>query len=329
MKLYFLLISLCLYCNSIFAQLGDAQDVIDVAQDLISLTDQYSSPIAKATIFQSSGGWYTSVKPKDKFEVELSLQYNVLAISNAEKSFTVNEAQLKNITIQGAPTVVNIPTALGNDNVVVLEGSINGDTFEFDAPEGLNSNIVQHGQIQASIGLWKNTSFVVRYTPNISIDESDYGAVGFGVLHNLDQWVPSLKDNNFNLAFLGTYSRYYMEYEFKQVDLIVGALNTIEVTGEYFGFNLIGSKSIKNFDFSLGLGVGNSQFNYEIGGQGDFILDILNTGLKPISDSAAFKTDVAINYNLKNFSVNTMLTIGEYYNLIFGVNYNFNLSKSI
>ncbi len=82
----------------------------------------------------------------------MSLQYNVLFIPNKNRSFLIQEDELQNITILGEQASVEIPTALGNDDVVVLQGTINGSPFEFDAPEGINDKTVKYAQLQASIG---------------------------------------------------------------------------------------------------------------------------------------------------------------------------------
>lgn len=320
-KYKLLLIVSVICCNSVFSQFDDVKAV---AEDLIFLTDQYITPAANASVFQASGGWYTSVKPKDKFDVELSIQYNVLLIPNNQKAFLVNEVQLQNIGIQGNVTSSLIPSALGDDNIVVLEGSINDEVFEFDAPEGINTNTVQHGQVQASVGLWKKTNVLVRLAPSIKINSSVYKSLGFGVMHNLNQWFNGIKNSTYNFAFLGTYSNYSVDEDFNEADLIIGKINAIKVDGQSYGFNLISSKTFNNFDVSLGLGLTTSNFEYKVGGEGDLLLDILNTGLETLSKSKTnFKSDLSVNYNLNNFSINSMLTFGNFSNIVVGLNYNF------
>lgn len=321
LKQKLLFIVAIVFCNSAYSQF---EDVKAVAEDLIFLTDQYITPAANASVFQASGGWYTSAKPKNKFDVELSIQYNMLLIPDNQKTFLVNQAQLQNIAIQGSATSSLIPSALGGDNTVVLEGSINDEVFEFDAPEGINANTVQHGQVQASIGLWKKTNVIVRLAPSIKINSSVYKSLGFGVMHNLNQWFNGIKNSTYNFAFLGTYSNYSVDEDFNEADLIIGKINAIKVDGQSYGFNLILSKTFSNFDVSLGLGLTTSNFDYQVGGEGDLLLDILNTGLKTLSKSKTnFKSDLSVNYNLNNFSINTMLTFGAYSNIVIGLNYNF------
>ena len=57
----------------------------------------------------------------------------------------------------------------------------------------------------------------------------------------------------------------------------------------------------------------------------DRLLQILNDSLEGLEASKTnFKADVNVNYRIKDFSINTMLTFGDYTNLNFGINYNIN-----
>lgn len=301
------------------------EDINAVAGDLIFLTEKYISPAAEASVYQASGGWYSNFTPKKKFEVELSLQFNMLLIPNRNKTFLVNEAELQNIQIQGAQTSAQIPTALGNDDVVVLEGQIGSDTFEFDAPEGINENTVKHGQLQATVGLWKETNLIVRYAPNIKINETNYQSYGFGVSHHLNQWIPALKESSYHFGVLFNYASMSVEDTFNEADLLIGTINGIAVEGETLGFNIVGSKSYKNFDFSTSLGLTSSKFDYSVTGTGELLLTVLNQSLATLNTSKTnFRADLNVNYRIKDFSINSMLTLGTYSNLNIGLNYNFN-----
>jgi len=299
-------------------------DVSTIAGDLVLLSDQYVSPAAEAAVYQSSGGWYTSAKKKDLWDLEVSLQGNLLFIPNRSSDFLIDESQLNNIRIQGSETSALTPTALGGDQTVVLEGSIDGDVFEFDSPEGLNQSYLRHAQIQASLGLWKGTSVIGRISPKIRIKNTYYELLGFGLQHNLSQWIRSLNDSSFSFAGLVTYSNFTVSDTFTAVTLPVGVLKSVNVDGESFAFSLLASNEIGDFTISGAIGLATSDFEYAIGGQGDLVLTTLNQALNTLDASRSnFKADLGVDYRIVRFSVNTMLTFGSYSNLILGVNYNF------
>ena len=311
------------FCLISAVTLAQIEDVGAIASDLVLLSDQYVSPAAEAAVYQSSGGWFTSAKKKDLWDLEISLQGNLIFIPNKSTDFLIDEADLQNLTIQGEGTTANSPTALGGDNFVVIEGHIGDDFFEFDSPEGINESSVRHAQLQASLGLWHGTSFVARYSPKIKINKTYYQIIGFGIQHNLSQWIPSLNESTFDISGLITYSVYSVSDTFSKVTLPIGSLNSIVVDGQSFMFNLIASKEVKKFNFSTALGLTSSQFDYEVGGSGEVLLSTLNQALGNLAESQInYKVDVGIDYRIQRFSINSMLTFGEYTNLVLGLNYN-------
>lgn len=308
------------YSAIAFAQFDD---VSDIAEDLVFLADKYVSTAAEASAYQSSGGWYTSAEKKELWDLEISIQGNLLIVPNKSKNFLLNESDLINLSIQGEATSASLPTALGGDNFVVIEGSIGDDPFEFDSPEGINESYVKHAQLQASLGLWKGTSLIGRFSPKIKINKTYYQILGFGVQHNLSQWIPSIKETSFDLSGLLTYSFYSVSDTFSAVNLPIGTLNSVVVDGESLMFNIIASKQIEKFTFSTAIGLTSSKFDYKVGGDGELVLNTLNQALGTLNESKTnFKGDFGIDYRIYDFSVNTMLTLGNYSNLIFGINYN-------
>ena len=317
-----IIVALCFFTTYTHAQL---EDVGVITEDLIFLTEKYISPAADASVYQSSGGWYSNFTPKEKFEVELSLQYNVLFIPNKLNTFLLNESDLQNIMIYGEDSSALLPTAIGDKDVVLLEGTYDGSDFVFESPEGIDQKVINHGQIQATVGLWKQTNVIVRYAPEIEFKDTKYNSFGFGISHHLNQWINSLKDSSFYFGFLVSYSNYKVEDTISEIDLMLGTINAVKVKGESIGFNIVGSKSVNHFDFSASMGFANSKFNYDVEGTGNVFLGVLNNALKDLENTRTnFKADFNVNYRIKNFSINSMLSFGDFTNLNVGVNYNIN-----
>ena len=304
-----------------FAQFDD---VSDIAEDLVFLADKYVSPAADASVYQFSGGWYTSARKKELWDLEVSLQGNLLFIPNKSKGFIFSESELRNLSIKGEETSTRTPTALGGKDIVVLEGSLGDDIFEFDSPQGIDESYVKHAQFQASLGLWLGTTLIGRFSPKIQINKTYYQILGFGLQHNISQWIPGMNQSSFSLAGLITYSFYTVGDKFTPVNLPIGELNSVIVDGQSCMFNIIATKELEKFSFSTAIGVTSSKFDYKVGGNGDIIINALNQALDTLNESKTnIKGDFGIDYRFYDFSVNTMLTLGNYSNLIFGFNYNF------
>jgi len=286
------------------------EDIGNVAEDLVFLSGQFITPAAEAAVYQSSGGWYTSAKKKELWEAEFSIQGNMLLIPGKANRFLVDESNLKNLRVKGDATTAFLPTAFGNDEFVVMEGNIGDETFEFDSPEGFNESSIMHAQLQAAVGLWKGTTITGRYSPEIKINDTEYQLYGFGIQHNISQWIRDLEESDYDVSFLATYGNFNVGDEFNEVSLALGTtINSVLVDGETLSFNMIASRTFGSFDVSGALGLTSSNFEYSLGGQGDLILEILNEALKDLNgNQMAFKTDINVNYNFKDFSVNSMLT---------------------
>ncbi len=310
-----------LFSTMAFAQL---EDVGAIVGDLVYLADQYVSPAAEASVYQSSGGWYTSAKKKELWDLEISLQGNLLFIPDKSKNFVLNNSNLDYFQIQGDVTSANTPTALGGNNFIVLEDKFDND-FEFDSPEGIDEDFVKHAQLQASLGLWEGTTLIGRYSPKIKINKTYYQLFGFGLQHNISQWIPSIRETSFNLAGLITYSVYSVSDNFPEVRFAGEKLNSVVIDGKSFMFILVASKQIRKFNISSAIGLTSSKFEYSLGGEGSILLPLLNRELGSLNESKSnFKADIGVDYRFYDFSINTMLTFGSYTNLIFGINYNFN-----
>jgi len=302
--------------------LSQDQDLNDLAGDLIFLTGQYVEPAAQATIYQSSSGWFKNAKALNLWEVDLSLQANALFLPKRKQSFEISEANFVNLSIKGNETTATIPTALGGESNVVLEGSINGNSIEIDAPEGLNESVFNYFQFQASLGLWKGTTFIARYAPKIKINKSYYQAFGFGLQHNISQWIPTIDNSKFNLAALISYSNYNVSDEFSPANFVLGTVNAINVEGSSILFSILASKTIKKLDFTAAIGVTKSEFSYQIGGDGELLLLVLNTALQTLEGNQTnLKGDLGINYNFNKFSINSNISFGAFTNLVLGFNY--------
>ena len=319
-KLKYLLL---FYSAMAFAQFDDVSAIAGaIVGDLVNLADDYVSPAAEASVYQFSGGWYTSAKTKELWDLEISLQGNLLFIPNKSKNFLIDGTDLEYFQIQGGATTANSPTALGGSNFIVLEDKF-GNGVEFDSPQGIDESFVKHAQLQASLGLWKGTSLIGRFSPKIKINETYYQLLGFGVQHNVSQWIPSLEKSSFDLAGLVTYSFYSVSDNFSEVTFAGETLNSVVVDGKSFMVNLIASKQIKKFNISSAIGLTSSKFEYSLGGKGSILLPLLNGELGSLNESISnFKADLGIDYRIYDFSINTMFTFGNYANLIFGLNYN-------
>lgn len=319
-KLYFIFL---LISATAFAQFDD---VGEVAEDLLLLTDRYITPAAEGAVYQVGGGWYTSARPKAMWDLELSAQANLLFIPSKFTSFTFSESELQNLSIQGGQTQTEIPTALGNDNAVVLEGTILNNPFEFETPEGLNRSSMPHANLQASLGVWGGTTLIARYSPKIKIDKTKLQHLGVGLQHNISQWFTPEDYQGIQLSALGSYTYFTIDTQFSPVDLTLGSLEEMEVDSNSYFFSLIASKQFSDIDITAALGLTSTKYNYALDGDGEALIDLLNQLAGSLSKSETdVRAELGAVYHLDDFSINTMLLVGKFTHLTLGFNYTFHL----
>lgn len=105
------------------------------------------------------------------------------------------------------------------NKVLFFDFTIDGDQYEFQAFEGIDTGFLAYPFLQVGVGLWQETELLLRYSPNIKIDKSDYAIYGIGVKHNVSQYI--FKDDRpVELAFLTSYSLFDLNLFFDPYDYV-------------------------------------------------------------------------------------------------------------
>jgi len=306
------------------------QDLELVLEDLLLISDRFVTPGADGAAYQATGGWASTAKNLDLFQIDASIHINSLFIPRKRREFIVNNSDFNALRIRGAESIT-IPTVLGGDTNVFFDFDIDGDPNEFQAFEGINENQLFHPFLQTSIGLWKKTDLTVRYSPTIKISDGEYGIFGLGLKHSVSQYFVKEEDsNNLEVAVQVAYSRFNSNFLFDtfQVDAPEGDLlgipllsvNRLDVTSDTWVFQALASKRFNNLEFFGGFGIITGDVQFEMSGEQSLFLGLLNNlleGLDPTRTLA--KGDVGINYHFGNFYVSNAFTFGELanYNLSF------------
>ena len=303
-------------------------DLDNVVSDLSLLMQQFVKPGIEGTMYQTSSGWYTNGKALNPWDIKLAVQGNLLFVPNGKKTFFVDNNSLSNLSVRPGDSPF-FSTAAGGVSNSYLVGNINGQPIEIYAPSGIDESSVFHSQLHLELGLPFGTSFLARLTPKVKIKSSNIQAFGFGLKHNISQWFAKIKESSFDIASIISYSIYKADDEFSPLILIPGeSINSIQSEGDTFLFGIIGSKEIGAFDISLAILHSNSKPDLSFGGQGTLVTSVLNQTVSRSTPRVSNTTaDIGLNYHYKNFSFNSILTLGDFTNLLVGINYQFKLNR--
>lgn len=322
------LILFILFSVNSYAQEGD---VAKFANEMLYIADEFAGPAAEGVAYQAGAGWFTSATALKPWKVEISFQGNALFVPSNRQSFTISNNNLAGVHQDGGPILslkgdesnAVVPTAFGGETDVYFEGTLLGESFEFQALEGVNKSVVAYPFVQANVGLPYETEFSARFLPQLTVDGVAITTYGAGVKHNFSQYFKFNNEEDFQAAAIIAYSKFDVEYEFSPVNIDnVVNLNLVNVNSNLWMASVMGSKLYgDSFEVFGALGATNSNFNYAMGGSG-VALGPINSALRGLDQSQAqFKADLGFNLYFDRFKISTMATAGKFFHLNAGLHF--------
>ena len=190
-------------------------------EDANTLAEGYIAPFMNSFSTGMTGGWYSSGKTHKPGGMELLI--------------TVNNAFIPSDDYFYSPQFINAdyapgserrsPTVFGPENNLPqyeYNVTVNGIPFSgtFEAPPGIDLkanapfNAMPVPMAQLGIGIYKNTDLKIRWTPKISVgDDGEFKLIGFGIMHDVKQHIPGLKNVPFDLSALIGFTDMSLEYD--------------------------------------------------------------------------------------------------------------------
>ncbi|MGK7371079.1 MAG: DUF6588 family protein [Candidatus Halalkalibacterium sp. M3_1C_030] len=186
-----------LVSSSAFAQVDNVGRILQASrEDANLLVREYLKPFGSGFGASINTGWTNTAQPHKKFGFDITITAGLAVVPGSDKTFDVTQIGLQQLELESGPSTLQ--TINGADNVetstLAAYETINGQRtklFEFDMPTGTGFGYVPAPEIKAGIGLIKDTEIMVRYVPEVNIN--DYGTFrqfGFGAKHGINQWLP-------------------------------------------------------------------------------------------------------------------------------------------
>lgn len=206
---------------TMFATIVKAQDNFDELlkgslADANYLLEGYVAPVMKSLGSGLNQGWYNSAKTHKKFGVDFTITTSLIYVPDADQFYKVDNNVLQDVKLisyNGQPVSPtgsgNVPTIFGPDKTPTYEITDSGTTF--DGPPGLDlestiklANALPVPMYHLGIGLPKGFDLKVRFSPTLEFDKSKFSLLGFGVMHDIKQYISGIKTLPFDLsAFIG------------------------------------------------------------------------------------------------------------------------------
>lgn len=191
--------------------------------DASSLMKSYVTPAVNAISNGMTSGWYNTGKAHKTLGFDLGVSISAVFTPSSDDYFKPalsSSTTFANTTSpgQGAPSVIgpgDKTTYTSTYDPDGTTGPLPSQAFSVNGPEGLDVKNVKGNIIGASmlvpmfqlgIGIIKNTDLKIRYVPQIKNSSVTFQMFGIGVMHDIKQHIPGIKELPFDLSVLAAYN---------------------------------------------------------------------------------------------------------------------------
>ncbi len=224
MKKHFLKASLLALLGA--ANFQDAVAQFDLApfmragkEDANKLINAYMSPLMTGWASGINNGWYNTAKPHGTGGFDITASFGVFFIPTDAMTFNpsslgLNSVEAANPSGKADVDVNNAPTAFSDKQGPTWQVNYpnnadpNRKSFaSFEIPKGPGVSLFATlPTAQFAIGIYKNTEVMLRFLPEINAAGVKASLFGFGIKHDIKQWIPGVKDMPFDLSAIFAYS---------------------------------------------------------------------------------------------------------------------------
>ncbi|UII32987.1 hypothetical protein LVD17_03985 [Fulvivirga ulvae] len=266
-----------------------AQDDLDKLleaglSDANLLIEGYVEPFMKGFGTSLGSGWYNTAKAHKSGGFDLTVTVNAAYVPDKDLLYDLNALNLSSnfsYDKDQAPTIFGTNDAQQLPTYTVTDPNTN-ESVSFDAPEGLNlkdeigMQAVPVPMAQLGIGIIKNTDIKIRWTPEIEIDDNGtFKLIGFGIMHDVKQHIPGIKNLPFDLSAFVGYTSVSTDVAFdEEVNAGSGGVSTTNGLG-VFDVNTLTVQGIISKKFSvltLYGGLGFNRVRSELKLKGDYVV---------------------------------------------------------
>lgn len=315
---------------SVVAQ-DDLEDLLKGSRaDANYLVEGYVSPMLKSFGYGLNQGWYNTAKTHKTLGIDLTISVSAVSIPNGDLTYTVNNSRLQEVKLINTGSMVvdpnngsgNVSTIFGKDVRPTYEIQDNGQTFQGPGGIDLKKEIKMQAMpvpiAHLGIGLPKGFDLKVRFVPTIDFNNGKFNLFGVGVMHDVKQYIPGIKNLPFDLSGFVGYTKMKLDVGLDesrpdQKAVFESTATTIQ--------GLISKKfSVVTFYGGLGYNIANTKLGIQ--GNFDFDEDDVYDVKDPIdikAESNGFRTTVGMRLKLAVLTLHGDYTLQKYNTLTVGV----------
>lgn len=294
-----------LLSTSAFAQEQMSEFLRAGASDGSKVLNAYASPLLKSFGADMNAGWFNTAKVLGLGGFSINVCFNGAMAPASDKTFDVTTLGLSaNTRVINGKNVSQ--TFFGNNSStnnpeLGMFARYPGATQDsmltsFKLPEGIGVNFLPLPNAQFSVGVGLGTEVSVRFLPTFKTGGFEIGMIGFGVKHDVKQWIPGMKELPFDLSVMGGYTKVDASAELTEIkgDAPSASIDnpnpnktykqSAEFTSSAYTFNVLVSKKLAFFTPYLGLGYQGS--TTELAMKGEYPVTDYNPNYNPFDPTS-------------------------------------------
>ncbi|MCW9707326.1 DUF6588 family protein [Fodinibius salsisoli] len=198
------------------AQFSDIGDALRAgAEDAETIMRAYLKPIPSGLGADINSGWTNRAKPHGTLGFDIQVRAALSFIPKSDQTFDLNDLDLQKVR-PADPNQTIAPTVGGDSEIgpkVIVEED-GEQVADFNLPEGSGYSFVPAPMVQAGLGTVKDTDLIVRYMPEVTIDETKFNMYGFGLKHGINQWLPGGNLLPVNISIMGGFTKIDLDSNF-------------------------------------------------------------------------------------------------------------------
>jgi hypothetical protein len=299
-KIKLVLVS-ALVSTNLFAQ-NDMSSFLKVGiNDGNKVLSAYASPLFKTFGAGMNAGWFNTAKVHGLGGFSVTICPNVILVPGSDKTFDVTSLGLSNNTrvINGKNTSSTFFGSNSNTNNPELGSFIrypgaNADSMlgSFRLPQGIGVNFFMVPTAQVAVGVGIGTEVSFRYMPQIKTNDISAGIIGFGIKHDIKQWIPGIKLMPFDLSVMAAFTRLDASVQIAELKADQPTSNidnpnpnktysqSTNFVSSAYTVNLLLSKKLSIFTPYVGLGFQSATTEFAL--KGEYPITDINPNYNPL-----------------------------------------------
>ncbi len=296
-----------------------AQFLVAGKSDANKLSGYYLSPFLKSFGNNMNNGWYSTAEPLKLGRFNISIGGVVSFIPENEQSFILDPSEFSVVKTNGnAP--VTLPTIFGENAHpsgvnVQYSNSLGSITYPLNVPAGTGYPYSPFPIAQLNVGLIKGTEVMVRFFPSVDYEGYKNNYFGFGLKHDIKQWIPYISKLPFDMSIAGAYTNSKLEVvggPFLKAEAGVSDPNPMDISGQLLSYSsnawnasLLISKKLPVLTIFGGMIYSSSKTNFDL--KGNYPITVINNLAQ--KEIAYLSDPLALEGNNNQFGINAGLRI--------------------